>query len=135
MKITRRVVVFDAADIATESRFWADLLGGVVHQDGAWHSVVVDGEWVIGVQHAPNHVPPQWPDGPQQQQVHLDLHVEDLEQAGRHAIAVGARQLQPPAPAGRQSRRRRDIRRLRQSRRSSLLPRLGLTSAQLPSST
>ena len=96
MKITRRVVVFDAADIATESRFWADLLGGVVHQDGAWHSVVVDGEWVIGVQHAPNHVPPQWPDGPQQQQVHLDLHVEDLEQAGRHAIAVGARQLQPP---------------------------------------
>ena len=63
MRVVRRVVVFDAADIAAESRFWAGLLDGVVHEDADWHSVVVDGEWVLGVQRAPGHVPPEWPDG------------------------------------------------------------------------
>ena len=93
MKVRRRVVVFDAADIAAESRFWAGLLDGQVHADEGWHSVVVDGEWVIGVQAAPNHLRPDWPGGPQQQQVHLDLHVDDLEAARELTLALGGRQL------------------------------------------
>jgi hypothetical protein len=37
-------------------------------------------------------VPPAWPAGPgdQQMQVHLDIAVEDLAAAGKHAIAAGA---------------------------------------------
>ncbi|MBE7189991.1 VOC family protein [Jatrophihabitans endophyticus] len=100
MKINQRVIVFDAADVAAESAFWAGLLGGTVEDDGDWHSVAVDGEWVMGVQHAPNHVSPQWPAGEQQQQVHLDLHVDDVDEAGRHALGLGARELQAKrAPA------------------------------------
>lgn len=64
MKVLRRVVVVDARDLEAESRFWAGLLDGVVHRDEAWHSVVVAGEWVMGVQLAPDHVPPDWPEGP-----------------------------------------------------------------------
>jgi len=94
VRIIRRVIVVDADDIDTESRFWAGLLGGVVHRDDTWHSVVVDGEWVLGVQHAPNHVPPQWPSGPQQQQMHLDLHVNDLDEAHALVIELGGRRLQ-----------------------------------------
>ncbi len=94
VKISRRVIVFDASDIGAESKFWAGLLGGEVHRDDDWHSIVVDGEWVIGVQAAPNHLPPDWPTGPQQQQVHLDLHVDDMEEAHRLAVALGGRQLQ-----------------------------------------
>lgn len=94
MRVIRRVIVVDADDIDIESRFWAGLLGGVVHRDETWHSVVVDGEWVLGVQHAPNHVPPQWPSGPQQQQMHLDLHVDDLDEAHALAIELGGRRLQ-----------------------------------------
>ncbi|AXH96599.1 VOC family protein [Ornithinimicrobium avium] len=94
MKVIRRVIVFDASDIEAESRFWAGLLGGEVHRDEDWHSIVVNGEWVMGVQLAPNHAAPEWPSGQQQQQVHLDLHVEDLAQAGRLAVALGGRQLQ-----------------------------------------
>ena len=30
MKITRQIIVFDAADLAAESTFWAGLLGGTV---------------------------------------------------------------------------------------------------------
>jgi Glyoxalase-like domain len=93
MKIARQITVFDAADIAGESAFWAGLLGGEVWEDVDFFSVIVDGKWRFGVQRAPNHVPPTWPDGAQQQQVHLDLHVEDIRSAHEHAISLGARLL------------------------------------------
>jgi predicted enzyme related to lactoylglutathione lyase len=98
MKIVRRVVVFDAADIDAESRFWAGLLDGEVHRDEDLHSIVVDGEWVMGVQRAPNHLPPRWPAGGQQQQVHLDLHVDDISAAGQRAVALGGHLLQSARP-------------------------------------
>jgi catechol 2,3-dioxygenase-like lactoylglutathione lyase family enzyme len=95
MKIRRQIVVFDAADLAAESSFWAALLGGTVEAEDDWHSVLVDGEWRLGVQLAPNHVPPDWPDGTPQQQLHLDLWVDDLEAAHEQAVSLGARLLQP----------------------------------------
>jgi len=88
------VVVFDAREIDSESRFWAGLLEGTVHRDDDWHSIVATGEWVMGVQRVPNHIAPQWPTGGQQQQVHFDLHVDDVEQAGHRAVALGGRLLQ-----------------------------------------
>jgi catechol 2,3-dioxygenase-like lactoylglutathione lyase family enzyme len=93
MKVRRQVIVFDAADLAAESAFWAGLLGGSVVADDDWHSVLVDGEWRIGVQLAPNHVAPEWPDGTPQQ-IHLDLWVEDLPAAHDAALEMGARLLQ-----------------------------------------
>lgn len=48
----------------------------------------------IGVQLAPNHVPPEWPDGDQQQQLHLDLWVADFEAAHGEVIELGAALLQ-----------------------------------------
>jgi catechol 2,3-dioxygenase-like lactoylglutathione lyase family enzyme len=95
MKIRRQIIVFDAADLAAESSFWAGLLGGTVDAEDDWHSVIVDGEWRLGVQLAPNHVPPDWPDGTPQQQLHLDLWVDDLPAAHERAISLGARLLQP----------------------------------------
>ena len=95
MKIRRQVVVFDAADLAAESAFWAGLLGGTVRAGADWHNVSVDGEWRLAVQLAPNHVPPDWPDGTPEQQMHLDLHVDDLKAAHAEAISLGARLLRP----------------------------------------
>ena len=97
MQMVRTVVVFDAADLTAESAFWAGMLEGQVFEDEAWHTVIDHaGQWRIGVQLAPNHVPPEWPDGTPQQ-VHLDLHVEDPRSAHDEAIALGARLLQPAA--------------------------------------
>ena len=94
MKLVRQVVVFDAADLHAESAFWAGLLEGHVVEDEAFHAVIDGvGKWRVGVQLAPNHVPPDWPDG-NPQQVHLDLHVEDPRTAHAEAIAFGARVLQ-----------------------------------------
>lgn len=95
MKIKRQIIVFDAADLAAESGFWAGLLGGTVKADDDWHNVVVDGEWRFGVQLAPNHVPPDWPDGTPEQQIHLDLYVDDLKTAHEQALSLGARLLKP----------------------------------------
>jgi hypothetical protein len=95
MDIMRQVVVFDAADLHAESAFWAGMLGGRVVADDDWHSITdADDRWRIGVQLAPGHVPPDWPNGTPQQ-VHLDLHVEDFARAHDEAIALGARLLQP----------------------------------------
>jgi catechol 2,3-dioxygenase-like lactoylglutathione lyase family enzyme len=94
MKIRRQIIVFDAADLAAESAFWAGLLGGTVVEDEDWHSVLVDGEWRLGVQLAANHTPPEWPDGTPQQ-IHLDLYIDDLRAAHEQAIALGARLLKP----------------------------------------
>ena len=82
MKIRRTIVVFDAADIEAESAFWTALLEGKVEKDDDWHSIYADGEWRLGIQLAPDHVSPQWPDGQQRQQLHLDLYIDDLD-AGR----------------------------------------------------
>lgn len=80
---------FDAADLATESTFWAELLGGTIDAEDEFHMVFVDGAPRIGVQLAPDHVAPQWPHGAPQQ-VHLDLWVDDIAAAHDEVIACGA---------------------------------------------
>ncbi|WP_158375919.1 VOC family protein [Cellulosimicrobium cellulans] len=94
MRIRHQVTVFDTADLATESAFWAGVLGGTVEPDDDWHMLYVDGEPRMGFQLAPNHVRPDWPDG-EQQQIHLDLYVEDLAEAHAHVTGLGAELLKP----------------------------------------
>jgi hypothetical protein len=100
VQLVRSVIVFDAADLHAESAFWAGMLGGHVITDDDWHSVIdADGQWRIGVQLAPGHVPPDWPDG-NPQQVHIDLHVEDPAAAHDEAITLGAMLLWPAPDLG-----------------------------------
>ena len=93
MQITRTIVVLDAANLAAMSSFWAGVLGGTVEQDDDWHTISVNGQPRLGIQLAPDHVPPQWPDGAPQQ-IHLDLYVDDVAAAHDEVMALGAKQLQ-----------------------------------------
>lgn len=100
VELIRSVVVFDAADLVAESAFWAGVLDGHVVAEDDWHSVVdANGEWRVAVQLAPNHEPPDWPDG-RPQQVHLDLHAQDFESAHRRVMELGARLLQAAPDLG-----------------------------------
>lgn len=92
MRLNQQVVVFDAADLTAESTFWAGLLGGSVDVYDNWHMVFVDGIRKIGVQLAPNHVPPEWPNG-NPQQVHLDLWIDDIDAAHAQVMSLGAKLL------------------------------------------
>ena len=94
MRINHQVVVFDAPDLAAESTFWAGVLGGTVDAEDDWHMVLVDGEPRVGVQFAPDHVPPDWPEGTPQQ-IHLDLWVDDIEDAHAAVVSLGAKVLKP----------------------------------------
>lgn len=89
MRIRKQITVFDTADLAAESTFWAGVLGGTVEAEDDWHMVSVDGDPRLGFQLAPDHVRPDWPDG-QPQQLHLDLYVEDLAEAHAQVMALGA---------------------------------------------
>ena len=95
MKIRMQVVVFDAADIAAESAFWAGVLGGEVAAEDDWHMILVEGEPAAAVQLAPDHVSPNWPNG-HPQQLHLDLWVDDIDEAHEEVLALGATLLQGP---------------------------------------
>ena len=66
------------------------MLDGTVDAEDDWHMVMVDGESRVGVQLAPNHVPPDWPDGAPEQQIHLDLWVEDFAAAHERVMSLGA---------------------------------------------
>jgi hypothetical protein len=90
MKIRWQVVVFDAADLAAESAFWAGVLDGTVDAEDDWHMVMVDGAPRVGVQLAPDHVAPDWPGGEPKQQIHLDLWVDDFPSAHERVMALGA---------------------------------------------
>jgi hypothetical protein len=61
----------------------------------------VDGTWQLGVQLAPNHVPPAWPDDTSPQQIHLDFY---LEAAHKKVLDLGGRLLKaaddPAIPSG-----------------------------------
>jgi len=105
MRFTLAAVVLDAADLETASRFWHELLGGELRRKERHHILTRDGMPVLAVQLAPDHLPPQWPDG-RPQQLHLDLAVDDIAAAHRQVLAAGGRLLTPAqdvddaAPAG-----------------------------------
>jgi len=89
-----KTVVIDGPDIAALSAFYTELAGFTqVYADDEW--ITLDGPdgWRLGLQHAPDHVPPQWPDPEHPQQFHLDIYVPDLEVAAQHAEKLGARRI------------------------------------------
>ncbi len=87
-------VVLGSPDPRALASFYERLLGLTRREDGD--------DWVVTTGAAPgptlsfqreeHHVPAVWPSGPgdQQMQVHLDVAVDDLDEAGAHASACGA---------------------------------------------
>lgn len=88
---TLRTVVLDARDIAGLSGFYTELAGWTrAHADDEWVTLTTDDGWRIGIQYAPDHTPPRWPDPEYPQQAHLDLRVPELEPATERALGLGA---------------------------------------------
>ncbi|XVQ89957.1 VOC family protein [Microbispora siamensis] len=87
-------LIVDAADLESESAFWHRLLGGSITRTATHHFLQIDGFRVIVIQHAPGHVPPQWPDGASQQ-MHFDLATDDAATADKRVLDAGGRRLRP----------------------------------------
>ncbi|HEY2060619.1 MAG TPA: VOC family protein [Amycolatopsis sp.] len=90
-------VVLDCADVAELARFYRSVLGGELNQPDPrwslgddWATLHLDGGFVLCFQRVADHRPPRWPDPGRPQQFHLDLGVEDLDQAQEAALGLGA---------------------------------------------
>ncbi|MBN9621251.1 MAG: VOC family protein [Actinobacteria bacterium] len=91
-------VVIDCPDPAGLARFYSELLGLPVTYESADWVVVAESDRTSGFafQLAPDHRPPRWPDPDHPQQMHLDVMADDLDEASRRVVALGAR----PLPGG-----------------------------------
>jgi catechol 2,3-dioxygenase-like lactoylglutathione lyase family enzyme len=87
-------VVLDAPDARELAAFYRRLLGWEVEQDEpGWVKLRAPGGGPgLSFQTEKAYARPTWPAGPgdQQMMVHLDIAVDDLEEAGAHAVAAGA---------------------------------------------
>ncbi len=93
-RLSLATVVLDCSDANALADFYSRLLG--------WEVTLSEPDWVLlrcptggtslPFQSESWYRPPVWPEKPgeQQKMLHLDIHVDDLEAAGAHALKVGA---------------------------------------------
>ncbi|MBE2998059.1 VOC family protein [Nocardiopsis sp. HNM0947] len=87
-------VVLDCPDPDALARFYAGLLGKEIsHRSDDWVYVLLGEGWGLAFQRAPDHRPPEWLDPERPQQIHLDVEVDDIEEAERKALELGAHPL------------------------------------------
>jgi catechol-2,3-dioxygenase len=87
-----RAVALDAPDIDRLATFYEQLAGWRRRpgEEDDWISLEADDGWRIGLQRAPDHVPPSWPGQERPQQAHLDFRVPDIDAAASRAQELGA---------------------------------------------
>jgi catechol 2,3-dioxygenase-like lactoylglutathione lyase family enzyme len=91
-------LIIDCPDPSALASFYAQLLGMQRIQDDESWVVIGDSPDRPGIafQLAPDFRPPTWPGPATPQQMHLDVRVDELDQAEREVLALGAR----PLPGG-----------------------------------
>ena len=83
-------VILDCPDPKALAEFYSELLGlQVTNVDSDWADIG-DGQIGLSFQQAPDHQPPRWPDPNYPQQFHLDVRVDDVEEAEPKVLALGA---------------------------------------------
>jgi catechol 2,3-dioxygenase-like lactoylglutathione lyase family enzyme len=86
--------VIDCPDPEALARFYEELLGLPRQSTDSDWVVIGDGAGTrIAFQKAPDLREPQWPDPERPQQFHLDVMVDDVEEAEPKALALGAKRL------------------------------------------
>ncbi len=88
-------VALDAPDPMALAEFYGELLGWQVFpgdDGGASVAPSEDAGYYIACQAEPDYRRPVWPSEPGEQQMsmHLDVEVDDLDEAVAHAVSVGA---------------------------------------------
>jgi catechol-2,3-dioxygenase len=95
-----RTVVLDCPDPLALAEFYRSVIGGEVRRDDDdpdWVVLEVEPGRRLAFQQADDYRPPTWPTGERPQQMHLDLTVDDIDEAEPAVLALGARrhEVQP----------------------------------------
>ncbi|WP_026535268.1 VOC family protein [Arthrobacter sp. H14] len=93
-QLTLSAVVLGAPDAQELAGFYRRLLGWKEkYSEPGWVMLQApDGGAGLSFQTESDYVRPVWPEAPgrQQMMMHLDIHVDDLDASGEHALAAGA---------------------------------------------
>jgi catechol-2,3-dioxygenase len=98
-----RTVVLDCPDPEGLARFYQAIVGGEVIVDAEDWVQLRDGDTVnLAFQQVVGHQPPTWPEGERPQQFHIDVTVDDVEEAEPKVLALGAtrHEVQPGEAEG-----------------------------------
>ena len=93
-----RGVVLDCPDPRALSEFYRALVGGdITYADDDWVNLRDGGNVLLSFQRAADYQAPDWPSVEHGQQFHIDVTVDDVDQAEPQVLALGARrtELQP----------------------------------------
>ncbi|MBC6449531.1 VOC family protein [Actinokineospora xionganensis] len=89
-------VVLDCPDVLELADFYRELLGGTVnHPDRRWSidddfaTLHTESGLVLAFQRVDDFRRPRWPDPAHPQHFHLDIEVEDLDQAQARVVHLG----------------------------------------------
>jgi len=82
--------VIDCPDAAALATFYGTLLDWPVKTSDGWAEIRDTTGQCICFQQVEHHTPPQWPGQQVPQQMHLDVVVEDLDEAEPQVLALGA---------------------------------------------
>ncbi len=85
------VVALDCPDPKTLAEFYGALLDWKVQsEDDGWYSIRADYGDSLAFQKVDSYRPPQWPGQDHPQQMHIDVTVDDLDQAEAAVLELGA---------------------------------------------
>lgn len=93
-----RAVVLDCPDPRALAEFYRELVGGeITYADDDWVNLRDGAKVILSFQRADDYRPPEWPSAERGQQFHIDVTVDDVEEAEARVLAIGARrtELQP----------------------------------------
>ncbi|MEU8796125.1 VOC family protein [Spirillospora sp. NPDC048819] len=85
-------VTIDCPDPAGLARFYRAFLGGELSfsPNEDFTALVVDGSVRLDFQRVANPAPTRWPEPGAARRLHLDFVVDDLDQAEKHLLGIGA---------------------------------------------
>ncbi|OLR93305.1 VOC family protein [Actinokineospora bangkokensis] len=94
-----RSVVLDCKEPRALAAFYAEVLGGRVEaDDDTWVVLTDPAGRRLAFQLAPEHAAPEFPDPRGSQQFHLDIRVDDVDEAERAVLVLGATKVHEPDP-------------------------------------
>jgi catechol-2,3-dioxygenase len=86
-----RSVVVDCKDPKALATFYSSLIGGTVEvEDDSWVVLIDPDGRRLAFQYSPEHEPPRFPDPHGSQQFHLDVVVDDVQDAEPKILELGA---------------------------------------------
>lgn len=84
------VVVLDCPDPKALAEFYAGLLDWTIKEKDGWWSIHAEYGDSLAFQKVEGYTPPRWPGQEVPQQMHLDVTVDDLDEAEAAVLELGA---------------------------------------------